>query len=100
MQTTVVDRKCQHAKCFRPVRGQNKAIATGLQPGETPLHEVDTARHGREVYAFGRGAALDVGNVGFQSLLKNSNARSRFARASTQVCTTPLSVEPCEVRAR
>src|SRR5277367_1490049 len=60
VQTAVVDRECQHAKCFRPVRGQNDAIATGLQPGEASLHEVDAACHRRQVYAFGRGAALDV----------------------------------------
>ena len=41
MKTPIEDRERKHAKCFRPVRGENDAISAGLQPGEAPLHPDD-----------------------------------------------------------
>ena len=70
VQTAVVDRDRKHTKRFRPVRGQDDAVGPGLQPGEAALHQVDGAGHGRQVDALGRGAALDVGDVGLQRLLE------------------------------
>ena len=68
---------------------------------EAPLQQVDGAGHGREVDALGGGAALDVVDVAAQRVDEEPlKGPSRLARASTQACTTALSVEPLDVRAR
>ena len=52
------------------MRGQDDAVGAGLHSSEAALDEVDAAGHRRQVNPFGRGAALDVVNVGDQHLLE------------------------------
>ena len=65
-----MNRKTQCTKLFRPMRRQDHAVAPDFQPGEAPLHQVYAARHRGKVNAFGRGATLDVGDVGLENLLE------------------------------
>ena len=80
--------------------GSNRSTSpAGPHAGQAAQHDVDRAGHGPEVDALGGGAALDVGDIALQRPLQEPPglARVRY-RASTQALTTPLSVEPCEVR--
>ena len=81
------------------MRRQDDAVAAGFEPGETPLHQVDAAGHRGEVDALGGRAALDVGDVGLEHLLKELHRAIAIGAGKTQEFTTALSVEPCEVRA-
>lgn len=100
VMAAVVDRKAQCAKRFRPIRRQNKAVTPGFQAGEAALDEVDASSHGGEVNPpLGGGSSLDVATSDLSTCWKNSIARLRLLLASTHVCTTPLNVEPCDVRA-
>jgi len=50
-------------------RVEVEGVLAGLQAGQPPLHQVEGARHGAEVDALARGAALDVGDVRQEGLL-------------------------------
>jgi hypothetical protein len=74
-------------------------VGAHLDADKAALDEIDGPGHGAEMDALRRGAALDVGMSLSSARLNSRQECGRSERASTQACTTQLSVEPCEVRA-
>src|SRR5690606_16496845 len=67
---TIADPHPQAAEFFRQAGIDPEMILADVEAGMAALHEVDRARHGAEMDAPRRGAALDIGDVAFERLLE------------------------------